>query len=55
VVRALANDVIVMRGGEVVEAGPAADIFDRPQTEYTKRLMAAAFRLETADGEVSVE
>ena len=55
VVRALANDVIVMRAGKVVEAGPAADIFDNPQTEYTKTLMAAAFRLETADGTVHVE
>ena len=55
VVRALANDVIVMRSGEVVESGPAEEIFDRPQTEYTKTLMAAAFRLETADGRVSVE
>jgi microcin C transport system ATP-binding protein len=30
VVRALANEVIVMRNGEVVEQGPAAEIFDRP-------------------------
>ena len=55
VVRALANDVIVMRAGEVVEAGPAADIFDRPKYDYTKTLMAAAFRLETADGHVSLD
>ncbi|MGX1306722.1 microcin C transport system ATP-binding protein [Amorphus suaedae] len=46
VVRALANDVIVMRDGKVVEAGPAERIFDDPQTDYTKALMAAAFRLE---------
>jgi len=46
VVRALANDVIVMRNGKVVEAGPAERIFDDPQTDYTKALMAAAFRLE---------
>ncbi|MEP3275500.1 MAG: ABC transporter ATP-binding protein [Stappiaceae bacterium] len=48
VVRALANDVIVMRQGKVVEQGPAHQIFDAPQTDYTKALMAAAFRLETA-------
>jgi microcin C transport system ATP-binding protein len=48
VVRALANDVIVMRLGKVVEQGPAVQIFDDPQTEYTKALMAAAFDLETA-------
>lgn len=48
VVRALANDVIVMRLGKVVEHGPSAQIFDDPQTDYTKALMAAAFDLETA-------
>ena len=48
VVRALANEVIVMRQGKVVESGPAEQIFDTPQTDYTKALMAAAFRLETA-------
>ncbi len=48
VVRALANDVVVMRAGKVVEAGPSAQIFDHPQSDYTKALMAAAFRLETA-------
>jgi ABC-type dipeptide/oligopeptide/nickel transport system ATPase component len=46
VVRALANDVIVMRNGKVVEQGPADEIFDHPQTDYTKALMAAAFNLE---------
>ncbi|MDQ0325173.1 microcin C transport system ATP-binding protein [Rhodopseudomonas julia] len=48
VVRALANEIIVMRDGKVVEAGPAAQIFDHPQTDYTKALMAAAFDLEVA-------
>ncbi|MCW4115982.1 ABC transporter ATP-binding protein [Aurantimonas sp. MSK8Z-1] len=48
VVRALSNEVIVMRNGVVVERGPADEIFDRPQTDYTKALMAAAFRIETA-------
>jgi microcin C transport system ATP-binding protein len=51
VVRALANEVIVMRGGEVVERGPSEEIFERPKTDYTKALMAAAFRIETASGE----
>jgi microcin C transport system ATP-binding protein len=46
VVRALANEMIVMRHGKVVEEGPAVDIFTRPQTDYTKALMAAAFNLE---------
>lgn len=47
VVRALANEVVVMRGGKVVEFGPSQQIFDAPQTDYTKALMAAAFDIET--------
>lgn len=43
VVRALSHKVMVMKQGDVVEAGDAADIFDAPQSEYTKALMAAAF------------
>jgi microcin C transport system ATP-binding protein len=46
VVKALANDVIVMRHGKVVESGPAAEIFATPRQEYTKALMAAAFNIE---------
>jgi len=46
VVRALANDLIVMRQGQIVESGPAADIFSHPQHEYTKALFAAAFNIE---------
>ncbi len=48
VVRALANDVIVMRDGKVVEEGPASDIFENPKTDYTRALLAAAFNLEAA-------
>jgi microcin C transport system ATP-binding protein len=48
VVRALANHVIVMRNGRIVEAGPSEQIFGNPQTDYTKALMSAAFRIETA-------
>ncbi len=47
VVRALANEVIVMKNGTVVEQGPATQIFDAPRTDYTKALMAAAFELES--------
>ncbi|MDF1610349.1 ABC transporter ATP-binding protein [Hoeflea sp. YIM 152468] len=55
VVRALANDVIVMRSGKVVEQGTADQIFDQPETAYTKALMAAAFNLEAAAGGVVSE
>jgi microcin C transport system ATP-binding protein len=48
VVRALANDVIVMRDGKVVEAGSADEIFDAPKTDYTRALMAAAFSMQVA-------
>jgi microcin C transport system ATP-binding protein len=48
VVRALANDVIVMRNGRIVEAGPSERIFNNPQTDYTRALISAAFRIETA-------
>ncbi|KQS65499.1 microcin ABC transporter ATP-binding protein [Rhizobium sp. Leaf371] len=46
VVRALANDMIVMRLGKVVEKGPAEAIFTAPREDYTKALMAAAFDLK---------
>jgi microcin C transport system ATP-binding protein len=46
VVRALANEVIVMRHGKVVEQGGAAEIFANPQSDYTKALFAAAFAIE---------
>jgi microcin C transport system ATP-binding protein len=55
VVRALADDVIVMKDGQVVEQGPASDIFDHPKAEYTRALMKAAFEMEaTESGVVSV-
>ncbi len=46
VVRALAHHVIVMKRGDVVEQGPAAQVFDAPQSAYTRTLMAAAFELK---------
>ncbi len=47
VVRALANSIIVLRHGKVVEQGPARNVFAKPKTDYTKALLAAAFELET--------
>lgn len=46
VVRALADYVLVMRNGKIIEEGPADRIFDDPATPYTHALMAAAFDLE---------
>ncbi len=45
VIRALAHEVIVMKDGKVVEAGPAEKVIDNPETPYTRALMAAAFDL----------
>ncbi|HYJ59455.1 MAG TPA: ABC transporter ATP-binding protein [Methyloceanibacter sp.] len=53
VVRALANSIIVLRHGKVVEQGPAQTVFAEPKTEYTKALLAAAFELEATRGAVA--
>jgi microcin C transport system ATP-binding protein len=52
VVRALANYVVVMQDGKVVEEGSAERLFAAPQTDYTRALFAAAFKLEIADAGV---
>jgi microcin C transport system ATP-binding protein len=52
VVAALASRLVVMRNGKVVEEGPAAEIFARPQSPYTRALFSAAFNLETAPEDV---
>jgi microcin C transport system ATP-binding protein len=48
VVRALADRVLVMKDGKVVEEAPAMQIFASPRTDYTRALIAAAFDLEVA-------
>jgi microcin C transport system ATP-binding protein len=45
VVRALADELVVMKDGKVVEAGPADQVFDAPASPYTRALMAAAFEV----------
>ncbi|WP_095589471.1 ABC transporter ATP-binding protein [Actibacterium ureilyticum] len=52
VVRALSHKVIVMKQGDIVEAGPAARIFSDPETPYTRILMEAAFEMKAADDPV---
>ncbi|WP_333818012.1 ABC transporter ATP-binding protein [Tabrizicola sp.] len=43
VIRAMAHKVMVMQAGDVVETGDVEAVFTRPQSNYTKALMAAAF------------
>jgi microcin C transport system ATP-binding protein len=52
VIRALSDEIIVMRDGLVVERGPAAQVLDAPREPYTRALMAAAFELRAVDGGV---
>jgi len=51
VVRAIADEVIVMKAGRMVEQGPTEAIFEQPREAYTRALMAAAFDLATAEPE----
>ena len=45
VVRALCHRVMVMQYGKIVEQGPVAEVLTNPQTEYTARLVRAAFEI----------
>ncbi|WP_447009775.1 ABC transporter ATP-binding protein [Saccharothrix hoggarensis] len=49
VVRAIADEVVVLRGGRVVEAGATADVLDRPREAYTAALVAAQPRVAVPD------
>jgi ABC-type microcin C transport system duplicated ATPase subunit YejF len=42
VVRTMADEILVMKGGKVVERGPTAAIFEQPAEEYTRSLIEAA-------------
>ena len=41
VVRFMSDRIVVMQNGRIVEMGDADDICDRPQTEYTQKLLSA--------------
>jgi ABC-type microcin C transport system duplicated ATPase subunit YejF len=47
-VRLVADRVLVMHHGNVVESGPTVDVFDRPAHEYTQALLAASPSLDAA-------
>ncbi len=42
VVRAMAHDVAVMRGGKILESGPMEQVFGVPVHEYTRELLKSA-------------
>ena len=48
VVRALCDEILVMKDGRIVEQGPAAEIFKAPRAPYTRALLTAAFDLGAA-------
>ena len=49
VVKALSHRIAVMRNGVLVEEGTTESITQRPSTDYTRRLMAAAFNLAVVE------
>ncbi len=48
VMRHMADDLLIMQAGEIVESGPAAQILENPQHPYTRALLASASHLESA-------
>jgi microcin C transport system ATP-binding protein len=52
VVRALADEILVMKAGEVVEQGAAAKVFETPEQPYTRALLSAALDLKVSDPEL---
>ncbi|MCX4572025.1 ABC transporter ATP-binding protein [Streptomyces sp. NBC_01571] len=48
VVAETADRVVVMNAGRVVESGDVMDVFDHPAEDYTRRLLDATPRLESA-------
>ncbi|WP_127106648.1 ABC transporter ATP-binding protein [Pararhodobacter zhoushanensis] len=47
VVRAMSHSIMVLKQGDVLEYGPASQVFDAPAHDYTRALLAAAFDLKT--------
>jgi oligopeptide transport system ATP-binding protein len=53
VVRALSDEIMVMKSGKVVERGTAEGIFEKPKEAYTRDLIAAAFLTERNKAEIT--
>ncbi|MEQ9190107.1 MAG: ABC transporter ATP-binding protein [Alphaproteobacteria bacterium] len=54
VVRAIADHIVVLKDGYVMEAGPADQVFEQPRAPYTRALMRAAFDLQAADDDAGL-
>lgn len=54
VVAEIADSVAVMYGGQVVEQGPVAEVFNNPQHPYTIGLMSAMPRLDRPGGRLAI-
>ena len=52
VIKSLANEVIVMKNGTIVEAGPTQSLFGTPRSEYTKSLINAAFSTDQTNSSI---
>ncbi|MEZ5301883.1 MAG: ABC transporter ATP-binding protein [Verrucomicrobiales bacterium] len=48
VVEHLADEVVVLHAGRVVESGPPCDVYAHPQHDYTRRLLDAVPKLGAA-------
>lgn len=49
VIRQIADEVLVMRAGRVVERGAAEELFTRPRHEYTRQLLEAIPKVPASD------
>lgn len=49
IARAVSDDVLVMKNGEVVESGSMSEVYSNPKSSYTRELLAAAPRFSQTD------